>query len=63
MIKLTANRYHTAACRLYARGSDDNIEIDDDSPSEDPITEGCSGVWVKAWVWVRHDEAAKEEVP
>jgi len=58
--ELTALKYRAAAKRLYAAPSDDDIEIDDNNPSEDPTTDGCEGVWVKAWVWVRHEEAAKE---
>jgi len=42
------------ARRLYAYGSDDNIEIDDNAT----ISEGDDpGVWVSAWVWLP-DEVA-----
>lgn len=33
---------------LYADGSDDNIEIDDNALT----SRGEGGVWVLAWVWV-----------
>jgi hypothetical protein len=67
--KLTDSQYRTAAMRLYERGSDDNIEID--SCSAEGVSDtlvsrlndpdgGSNGAWVKAWVWVPNDEAAKE---
>lgn len=36
------------AREMYAQGSDDNIEIDDDAL----VSEGDGGAWVQAWVWV-----------
>lgn len=33
---------------LYAVGSDDDIEIDDNAA----ISKGEEGCWVEAWVWV-----------
>ena len=36
---------------MYAEGSDDNIEVDDNAI----ISETDEGVWVQAWVWVPHD--------
>ena len=36
------------ARKMYAEGSDDDIEIDDDAL----VSEGEGGTWVQAWVWV-----------
>ena len=38
----------SAARELYALGSDDNIEIDDDAR----VSKGEGGAFVQAWVWV-----------
>ena len=38
----------SAARELYALGSDDNIEIDDNAL----VSTADDGVWVQAWVWV-----------
>lgn len=40
------------AREMYADGSDDNIEIDDDAMS----SESESGMWVQAWVWIEKVE-------
>jgi hypothetical protein len=37
-----------AAIRRYARGSDDNIEVDDDTFT----SESDEGTWIEAWVWL-----------
>lgn len=66
--KLTDSQYHTAAMRLYAAPSDDDIEIDDCTTTNEIVARlddssgGSNGAWVKAWVWVPNDEAAKEGV-
>ncbi len=45
-----------AAREIYAAGSDDNIEIDD-NPN---LSHAESGVWVAAWVWVAYPQGEEE---
>lgn len=53
--KPRATPYQIArARRLYAQGSDDDIEIDDDAL----VSEGDGGAWVQAWVWVPNQEVS-----
>ena len=42
------DRYRKRARELYAKGSDDNVEIDDDAK----VSVSDSGAFVQAWVWV-----------
>lgn len=35
---------------MYAEGSDDNIEVDNNAC----VSESEDGVWVQAWVWLAH---------
>ena len=42
--------YRKAARRLYAEGSDDDIEIDDNA--QVTFNNDNSGAFVQAWVWV-----------
>ena len=48
---LTAIR--ATARKLYANGSDDDIEIDDRAPVSRNEEDGA---WVRAWVYVRDEE-------
>jgi len=36
---------------MYATGSDNNIEVDNDAR----VSESVDGVWVQAWVWIAAD--------
>lgn len=45
-----------AARDIYAAGSDDNIEIDDNPL----LSHAESGVWVAAWVWVAYPQGEEE---
>ena len=49
-------RLREEARRIYAKGSDDDIEIDDAAE----VSRGDEGAWVAAWVWLRFD--TEEEV-
>lgn len=49
-----------AATDLYAAGSDDNIEVDDLTRKD--ISEGCDGIWVRAWVHVPNEELRKRGI-
>jgi hypothetical protein len=40
------------ARELYAKGSDDNIEIDENAK----VSEMDNGTWVQAWVWIPSTE-------
>jgi len=43
---------------LYAVGSNDDIEIDDDAKLSHAPDSG--GTWVQAWVWVNHEEVNRQ---
>lgn len=47
------NPYARAAIRLYAEGSDNDIEIDDTTM----LSVGDDGAWVGAWLWVSNEKA------
>lgn len=49
------DRVRNTAREMYANGSDDDIEVDDNAEVR-PNDEG--GYWVQAWVYVREDDLA-----
>ena len=48
----------TKAREMYADGSDNDIEIDDDAG----FSESDHGTWVQAWVHVRHEELEEQQI-
>ncbi|RUX60190.1 hypothetical protein [Mesorhizobium sp. M7A.F.Ca.CA.002.12.1.1] len=49
--------YIEQARELYAHGSDDDIEIDDDAT----FSRSDDGIWVQMWGWIRFPEPEDEE--
>lgn len=49
------------ATELYARGMNDDIEID--PLTDKDISEGDNGTWVRAWVFISASELRKNGIP
>lgn len=59
--KIRDSQYRVSAMRQY--GSDE-IEIDDCAATGETLVarvdaDADDGAWVKAWIWVRNEDAAK----
>lgn len=49
--------YIETARELYAHGSDDDIEVDDDAT----FSRSDDGIWVQMWGWIRFPEPEEED--